>query len=160
MRRFIDHVKRALKGEEKLWKIVVFWVFLGNLVWAQDLYIFYRVYPINQFFFVPHYVLILLLTFYIPFSIFLLWKNSKNSSRINTILARTGSAAMVVMFIVLTGMRYMGTHQFEARASHGTFKEAVAELSKSDINDAASGTMDTEAYVKTITEKNFGKQDD
>lgn len=108
MLKFIEHVKRALKGEEKLWKIVVFWVFLGNMVWIQELYILSYLEPENQIIIIPYYIQLVFLRLYFPFSIFLLWRNVKHASQLNVILARAGAALLLLVYIMIFVFEYIG----------------------------------------------------
>ena len=108
MNSIFNHVKRAITGEEKLWKIVLFWVFLGNMIWIQEVYIYLYVAPENQVIIVPYYLQWMVLRLYIPFSIFLLWRNVKNSSPLNVILARTGCALLVVVCLLIFVLEYVG----------------------------------------------------
>lgn len=155
---FINHLKKSINGDEKLWKIVLFWGFLGNIVWAQEVYILYRVSPENQVFFVPHYVQLIMMHLYIPFSAFLLWKNAKNSSQINFIMARTGCAMLVVVFIYAMVLQYTKTHsgpQIEIMS----FKDLKFDPSKNKDMGNAMKEMDVDD-VEKLFENSFGPRDD
>lgn len=100
----LNRVMKAIRGEEKPTIIIALWLFAGNMIWIG--YYIDSVY-IDKFVHlgsIYYNISLTLIVLYLPFSIYLLWKNIKNLSPIKLILSRLSCGILTVIYMALAYM--------------------------------------------------------